>query len=103
MFVQLIQNVSCNDVAFSGLSVQRLEAQEAETVGLDAAYWWKITTTSPQFPPVHGAVFGEDSATGVVYCKVGLSNTKGAEGAAYAFRLDFFQAPTIRYVEPSSG
>jgi hypothetical protein len=89
-FPQVVQGVSCSDVAFGGWSMERLEASEADMVGLDTQYWWKIKSKSPNF--------SEDSATGLVDCKVSLSPGEDV----YEFRLDLFQPPAIRYVEPSS-
>ncbi len=84
--------MSCSDVAFGGLSVKRLEMSDADKVGLGTQYWWEIEATSPNFG-------GEDSATGLVNCKVSLSPGEDV----YEFRLDLFQPPAIRYVEPPSG
>jgi hypothetical protein len=91
---QLVKGVSCSDVAFGGFSIESLGVSEADMVGLDDAhYWWKIEALSPNF--------GDDTATaGVVNCKVSLL---AGEEDAYEFKLDFFLAPTIRYVEPPSG
>ena len=70
--------------------MEKLEVSEADMVGLDNQYWWKVKATSPNF--------GEDSATGLVDCKVSLSPGEDV----YEFRLDLFESPAIRYVEPPS-